>query len=122
MRTGRTRLALSAVAIAALVVLAGCGSLVFDPTGTYVGTIAGVPGTATITSTFAANTWDLNVTLPGPTYTGSCSHDPNGVTGNLYCVFGGGFGVLDGSLNGNTYQGTYTASGSPMGPFTLIRP
>ncbi|HKI58108.1 MAG TPA: hypothetical protein VKA00_02680 [Trueperaceae bacterium] len=118
------RVGLSALAVVSVLILAACSGPVFDPTGTYTGTITGVAVTLTVTSTSAANAWDLTLGYPGGTYAGGCTHDPGGAANNLHCTFASGTGVLDGTLNGNTYSGTYTDTASPAssGTFSVTRP
>jgi len=87
-----------------------CSGPVFDPTGSYAGTLSASGGgsvavTTTITATSTQNTWDFALVAGGTTYPGTCTHDPSGPANNISCSFLSGGYVLDGTLNGNAYAG-----------------
>ena len=118
------------VVVVLVVALTACSGPTFNASGSYSGTgsSGGTPFslTATITATSTANQWDLSITSPSETDTGTCTHAPNGSAGNLTCTFtyttgGPGTVVFAGTLTNNTWSGSYTDSNGPGGTFTLTR-
>ncbi|HKI58110.1 MAG TPA: hypothetical protein VKA00_02690 [Trueperaceae bacterium] len=110
-----------------LLVLAftACSGPIFDPTGSYAGTLTSggspVSVTTTITATSTQNTWDFTLVAGTSSYPGTCTHNASGTANNLSCSFFSGGYVLKGTLNGDSFTGDWLAGGSPLGTFSLTR-
>ena len=117
---------LSVSAVAFLLVLVACSAPVFDPAGSYTGTITETgsppaPFSATITDISSAVSWDFLLAGSGLSYPGTCTHDTAVTANHLSCSLTGSTIVLEGTLSGSTWQGTYEVSGSPIGTFSFTR-
>lgn len=79
------------------------------------------PLTATIASTSTPNSWGRQITFPGDTRAGACSHDKTVNAGDLKCSFATLVIVLDSTLVGNTWSGDVVQSGVSTGTFRSTR-
>jgi len=110
---------------ALIVVLAGCSTPVFDPTGTYTGDmqLSGTPSysEATVTSTSTTGSWGFQLATSGGAFTGTCTHNTTVSADNLTCTFTAysTTSQLSGDVKGNTWDGNI--SGGITGTFTLTR-
>jgi len=112
-------------AFALVVALSACSGPLFDPVGNYTGTMAagGAASPVTIVITEVSSTsWDVALTTSS-TFVGTCTHDTSVSAKNLTCVVddGGTPATLTGDLDGNTWSGTASESGTTFATFTVTR-
>jgi len=109
---------LSVMAVVSLFVLAACSGPLFDPAGTYVGTLTDGTTTANVSvvvtqASGSTTSWDVTLSGSGSSYTGTCTHDTSTSAEDLTCSLdiGGTPITMEGDVHNNTWSGTITQTG-----------